>query len=199
MPSASGAFEFGPNVQLDRPAYVDPTARIFGLVSAGQGCSFWPYSVIRAEGAAVRIGRGCNIQDGAVIHVGGGRGTTIGDYCSIAHRAVVHGAEVGDDSLIGIGAVVMDGAKVGPRCVIGAMALVPPGMEVPDGSVVTGVPGKITATRDNFAATRRNALVYHRNALAYAQGRHDAWRGDDFVAWRTDMAKRLAAGEEVGI
>jgi carbonic anhydrase/acetyltransferase-like protein (isoleucine patch superfamily) len=186
-------------VKLDRPAYVDPTARIFGRVSAGEGSSFWPYSVIRAEGAGVRIGRCCNIQDGAVIHVGGGRATTIGDYCSIAHRAVVHGAEVGDDCLVGIGAAVMDGAKLGRRCVVGAMALVPPGMEVPEGSVVMGVPGKIVSTRDNFAATRRNALIYYRNALAYADGRHDAWRGDEFAAWRNDLAKRLSAGEEVGI
>jgi carbonic anhydrase/acetyltransferase-like protein (isoleucine patch superfamily) len=191
-------FAFGPDVRLERPAYVDPTARIFGLVSAGEGSSFWPYSVIRAEGAAVQIGRYCNVQDGAVIHVGGGRGTVIGDYCSIAHRAVVHGAEVGDDCLIGIGAVVMDGARVGRRCVIGAMALVPPGTEVPDDSVVMGVPGKVVATRNNFAATRRNALVYHRNALAYANGRHDAWRGTEFAQWREDINRRLAAGETVG-
>ncbi len=190
-------FTPGPHVHLDRPAFIDPTARIFGRVSAGEGSSFWPYCVIRAEGAAVRIGRCVNIQDGAVIHVGGGKGTVIGDYCSIAHRAVVHGAEIGDDCLIGIGAVVMDGAKVGRRCVIGAMALVPPGAEIPEGSVVMGVPGKVVASRDNFATTRRNALLYHRNALAYAAGRHDAWSGDDYTAWRTDVAARLAAGEEV--
>src|SRR5277367_1669722 len=173
------SFEFGPEVKLDRPAFVDPTARIFGRVSTGEGSSFWPYCVIRAEGAAVRIGRWCNIQDTAVIHVGGGKGTVIGDYC-----------------LIGIGAVVMDGAKVGRRCVIGAMALVPPGTEIPEGSVVMGVPGKVVATRDNFAQTRRNALVYYRNALAYAQGKHDGWRGDEFSKWREDINKRLAAGEE---
>lgn len=193
------SFILGHDVQLDRPAYVDPTARIYGRVSAGAGSSFWPYSVIRAEGGAVRIGRCCNIQDGAVIHVGGGRGTMIGDYCSIAHRAVVHGAEVGDDSLIGIGAVVMDGAKVGRRCVVGAMALVPPGAQIPEGSVVMGVPGKVVATRDNLSRTRRNALIYHRNALAYAEGRHDAWRGEEFARWREDILARLTAGEEVGL
>lgn len=190
-------FTLGPDVALDRPTFRDPTARIFGRVIAGEGCSFWPYSVIRAEGAAVRIGRFSNIQDGAVIHVGGGKGTVIGDYCSIAHRAVVHGAEIGDDCLIGIGSVVMDGAKVGRRCVIGAMALVPPGAEIPDNSVVMGVPGKVVATRDNLLATRRNALVYHRNALAYGQGRHDEWRSDAFRAWREDVNRRLAAGEVV--
>lgn len=193
------SFVLGPEVALDRPAFVDPTARIFGRVSAGEGSSFWPYCVIRAEGAAVRIGRACNIQDTAVIHVGGGRGTVIGDFCSIAHRAVVHGAEIADDCLIGIGAVVMDGAKIGRRCVIGAMALVPPGTEIPECSVVMGVPGKVVATRDNFVATRRNALVYHRNALAYAEGRHDAWRADGFAEWRADVFRRLSEGEAVGI
>jgi carbonic anhydrase/acetyltransferase-like protein (isoleucine patch superfamily) len=193
------SFSFGPEVALDRPAYVDPTARLFGKVSAGEGTSFWPYCVIRAEGAAVRIGRWCNIQDTVVIHVGGSNGTVIGDYVSIGHRAVVHGAEIGDDCLIGIGSVVMDRAKIGRRCVIGAMALVPAGMEVPEGSVVMGVPGKIVATRDNFAQTRRNALVYHRNAIAYAEGRHDGWSGAAFAAWREDVNQRLAAGEEVGV
>jgi carbonic anhydrase/acetyltransferase-like protein (isoleucine patch superfamily) len=192
-------FILGPEVKLDRPAYVDPTARIYGRANAGEGSSFWPYCVIRAEGAEVQIGRVCNVQDGAVIHVGSGRGTRIGDYCSIAHRAVVHGAEVGDDCLIGIGAVVMDGAKIGRRSIVGAMALVPPGTEIPEGSVVLGVPGKVLAGRDNFAQNRRNALIYHRNALAYADGRHDAWRGDDFAAWREDVARRLAVGEEVGV
>ena len=100
-------------------------------------------------------------------------------------------------ALIGIGSVVMDGAKLGKRCVIGAMALVPPGAEIPDDSVVMGVPGKVVATRNNFVATRRNALVYYRNALAYAEGRHDEWRQDGFRAWREEMNKRLAAGEIV--
>jgi len=193
------SFILGPDVHLDRPAYVDPTARLYGRVSAGEASSFWPYSVIRAEGATVRIGRCCNIQDGVVVHVGGGRGTTIGDYCSIAHRAVVHGAEIGDDYLIGIGAVVMDGAKIGRRSIVGAMALVPPDTEIPEGSVVMGVPGKVVTSRDNFVATRRNALIYHRNALAYAAGRHDAWRGEDFARWREDVIGRLTMGEEVGV
>lgn len=192
-------FILGPEVRLDRPAYLDPTARIYGRVVAGEGSSFWPYCVIRAEAAEIQIGRACNIQDGAVIHVGSGRGTRIGDYCSIAHRAVVHGAEVGDDCLIGIGAVVMDGAKIGRRSIVGAMALVPPGTEVPEGSVVLGVPGKVLAGRDNFAQVRRNALIYHRNAIAYAAGRHDAWRGEVFAKWREEVARRLAAGEEVGV
>jgi len=197
MQTFSQTFSPGADVQLDRPAYLDPTARIFGRVRAGIGCGFWPYSVIRAEAAEVRLGAYCNVQDGVVIHVGGGRGTTIGDFVSIAHRAVVHGAEIGDDCLIGIGAIVMDGARIGRRCIVGAGCLVPPGMTVAENSVVTGLPGKITATRDNFAAARRNALIYHFNARHYAIGRHDAWRGEDYAAFSADIRARLAAGEDV--
>ena len=91
------------------------------------------------------------------------------------------------------------GAKVGRLCVVGAMALVPPGTEIPEGSVVMGVPGKVVTTRDNRLATRRNALIYHRNALAYAEGRHDAWRGEAFARWRDDIVARLTAGEDVGL
>ena len=108
------------------------------------------------------------------------------------------GRRVGDDCLIGIGAVVMDGAKLGRRCVVGAMALVPPGMEVPEGSVVIGVPGKVTASRDNFMATRRNALIYHRNALAYAEGRHDALARRRFCAVAGRCAAAAAGGRGGG-
>jgi len=187
----------GPDVQLLSPAFVDPTARQFGRVRAGVGCGFWPYSVIRAEAAEVRIGDYCNIQDGVIIHVGGGKGTAIGDFVSIAHRAVVHGATIGNNCLIGIGAVVMDGARIGDNCIVGAACLVPPGAEIADNSVVTGVPGKVTASRNNFAQARRNALIYHFNALCYAQGRHDGWRTEAFRRYSDDIRARLAAGEDV--
>ena len=178
-------------------AYIHPLAVLIGEIHIGPSSTVWPGAIIRADNGPIIIGARTSIQDGAVIHIGGPRGTVIGDYCTIAHRAVVHGAEIGDDCLIGIGAVVMDGAKLGRRCVVGAMALVPPGTEVAEGSVIMGVPGKVVATRDNFAATRRNALVYHRNALAYAQGRHDAWRAEGFAQWREEINRRLAAGEVV--
>jgi carbonic anhydrase/acetyltransferase-like protein (isoleucine patch superfamily) len=93
----------------------------------------------------------------------------------------------------------MDGAKIGRRSIVGAMALVPPGTDVPEASLVIGVPGKVLAGRDNFAQVRRNALIYHWNAMAYADGRHDAWRGEAFAKWREDVARRLGAGEEVGV
>lgn len=191
------SFVLGPDVLLDRPAFIDPTARLFGRVRAGVGCSFWTYAVVRAEGPEVRLGAYCNVQDHAMLHIGGGGPTIIGDFCTIAHRAVVHGATIGDDCLIGIGATVMDGAKVGRRSVIAGHCIVTAGMEIPEGSVVAGVPAKVVARRDNYAQTRRNALIYHRNALHYAQGRHDAWCGDEFIAWSAEIKRRLADGEDV--
>ena len=191
------SFTFGPDVLLDQPAYICPTARLFGRVRAGVGTSFWTYAVVRAEGPEVRLGAYCNVQDHAMLHIGGGKPTTIGDFVTIAHRAVVHGATIGDDCLIGIGATVMDGAVVGRRSVIAGHCIVTAGMEILEGSVVAGVPAKIVARRDNYTQTRRNALIYHRNALFYAQGRHDAWHGEDFAQWSAEISRRLAAGEDV--
>jgi carbonic anhydrase/acetyltransferase-like protein (isoleucine patch superfamily) len=194
-----GAPPFAGSVRLDRPAYVDPTVRIFGDVTAGEGSSFWPYTVIRAEMHGVRIGRFCNIQDHAMIHVGNAGPTVIGDYCSITHRVVVHGAEIGDNTLVGIGAVLMDGVKVGRNCVIAGGAFLTEGTVIPDNSIVMGLPGKVVATRDNFRQCHRNALIYYENAVAYAQGRHDVWSDEAAMAKveaqvKTAMANQGANG-----
>jgi carbonic anhydrase/acetyltransferase-like protein (isoleucine patch superfamily) len=186
---------FGPSVRLDRPAYLDPTVRLFGDVTAGEGCSFWPYAVIRAEMHGVRLGRFCNVQDHAMIHVGADGPTVIGDYCSITHRVVVHGARIGDNTLVGIGAVLMDGVTVGKNCIVAGGAFLPEGMVVPDNSIVMGMPGKVVGSRDNFAKCRRNALIYYENALGYAEGRHDVW-SDPAVMERVMAEVEGAAKEE---
>tara|TARA_R110002096_G_scaffold105704_8_gene232490 strand:+ start:296 stop:874 length:579 start_codon:yes stop_codon:yes gene_type:complete len=184
---------FAASVRLDRPAFVDLTVRMFGDVVAGEGTSFWPYSVVRSEMNGVRIGKFCNIQDHAMIHVGAAGPTVVGDYCSITHRVVLHGAEIGDNTLVGIGAVLMDGVKVGANCVIAGGAFLKEGTVIPDNSVVMGLPGKVVATRDNFRQTRRNALIYYENALAYAEGRHDVW--SDAAVMERVMAQVEAAVE----
>ena len=102
---------YGPDISIENPAYLDPTARLYGKISLGEECSLWPYAVIRAEAHEVRLGRYVNMQDHAMIHIGFGMGTTIGDYCSITHKATVHGATIGENTLIGINATVMDGAQ----------------------------------------------------------------------------------------
>lgn len=184
---------FGPDVSIDTPAYVDPTARVYGKVATGAGCSLWPYAVIRAEALEVRIGRYVNMQDHTLIHIGAGSGTIIGDYCSITHNATVHGGVIGENTLIGINATVMDGAMIGDNCIIGAHCLVPEGMRIPDNSVVVGVPGKVIRTRNNFVANRRNAMIYHWNALAYARGDHRGWEGEAYEAWHERMVAEIQA------
>ncbi len=176
-----GAPPFAATVRLENPAYIDPTVRIFGDVVAGEGTSFWPYSVVRSEMNGVRIGKFCNIQDHAMIHVGANGPTVIGDYCSITHRVVLHGAEIGDNTLVGIGAVLMDGVKVGKNCVIAGGAFLKEGSVIPDNSVVMGLPGKVVASRDNFRQCHRNALIYYENALGYAEGRYDVWSDADVM------------------
>ncbi len=183
----------GPDVAIDRPAYIDPTARIFGKVSVSEGASLWPYTVVRAEMHDIRIGRFSNIQDHVVMHVGGGGPTIIGDYCSITHHAVLHSAIVGDNSLIGINATLMDGVVIGENCIVAGAAFLKEGTEIPDNSIVMGTPGRVVRTKNNFMQTRRNALIYHRNAEAYARGEHRAWTGSEFEAWQAGMIEKLEA------
>lgn len=184
---------FGPDVSIDRPAYIDPTARLFGKITVAEGASLWPYVVARAEMHAVHIGRFSNIQDHAVLHVGGGGPTIIGDYCSITHHAVLHSATIGDNSLIGINVTLMDGVVIGENCIVAGGAFLKEGTVIPDNSIVMGMPGRVARTKNNFLQTRRNALIYHRNALAYARGDHRAWTGPDFVAWQEEILVALNA------
>lgn len=123
--------------------YLADTARVIGEVFLGEGASVWYSAAIRGDVAPVTIGAMTNIQDGAVVHCDSGKPNTIGSHVTIGHGALVHGVSVGDGSLIGMGARVLGGTRIGARCLIAAGALVPPGLEVPDESVVIGVPGRI--------------------------------------------------------
>jgi carbonic anhydrase/acetyltransferase-like protein (isoleucine patch superfamily) len=180
-------------VDLTRCAYVDPTARVFGQVTAAEGVSLWPYAVIRAEHTHVAIGAFTNIQDHAMVHIGYRLPVTIGAWCSITHRCVVHGCTIGDNVLVGIGATIMDGAVIGDNSIIAGHAFVREGTIIPPNSVVMGTPGKVVATRDNFVANRINAALYHRNALAYARGDHRAWEGPEFAAAMAEWQVRFSA------
>ena len=125
-----------------------------------------------------------------MVHISAGNGTVIGDYCSIAHQATVHGATIGDNTLIGINATVMDRCVVGRNCIVAGHTFLTEGTQIPDNSIVMGVPGKVVKTRDNFERTRRNALVYLWNARAYAKGDHRAWADPAFKEFLTqEMAK----------
>jgi carbonic anhydrase/acetyltransferase-like protein (isoleucine patch superfamily) len=178
-------------------AYIDPTARVFGDVAIGYGSSLWPYAVIRAEGFAVRIGRSTNLQDHVMVHVGYNAPTIVGDYCSITHRAVLHGCTIGDNCLIGIGATIMEGAVIGESSIVAGHSYVADNTVIPPNSIVMGTPAKVVRTRNSFVANRVNAMLYHRNAVAYAKGDHRAWDGPEYEAearrWREDAEREFAA------
>ena len=184
---------FGPLVVLDGPAWIDPTVTIYGKVRVGRGASIWPRAVLRAESQEIVIGAYSNVQDMAMIHVGARTASEIGAHCSIAHRATVHGAKVGDNCLVGIGATLMDGVVLGENSIVAGHAILAEGLVVPPNSVVAGVPGKVIARRNNWVRTRFNAFLYHWNGQAYARGEHRAWDGDEAEARMAAEWARLEA------
>ncbi|MGE3182213.1 MAG: gamma carbonic anhydrase family protein [Phycisphaerae bacterium] len=137
---------------IGRGVYIAPTAYVGGEVALGDECTILHHVVIRGDVSAIRIGARVNVQDGTVVHTKTGVPLDIHDDVGIGHRAVVHCRRVQSNTLIGIGAIVLDDAEIGEGCIIGAGALVPPGMMVPDNKVVLGVPGRVV--RDVTEADR---------------------------------------------
>lgn len=160
----------GPHVTLNSPAYIHETALLYGKVTVKKGASIWPYVVTRAEIHEIIIGERTNIQDHVMIHVGLGTPTIIGADCSITHRVVLHGCEIADRVLIGIGATVMDGAKIGSNSIIAGHSIVTEGSEFPENSIIAGSPARLIRTCDNGEANLLNARFYYQNALNYAKG-----------------------------
>ncbi len=173
--------------------WIAPGAQIYGRVTIGAHASLWPNAVIRAEAQSVRIGRMTNVQDFAMVHVGYDAPTVIGDFCSITHRATIHGATIGDHSLIGIGATIMDGAVIGAGSIVGGGALVPEGKVFPPNSIIVGIPAKVVANRDSARANRMNAWQYQRNASFYRRGSHRAWDGPEYLAWAEAKRREIEA------
>lgn len=186
--------DFGPGVVLDNPAFIHETALVYGKVHIGEGSSLWPYVVIRSEMHEVRIGKRTNIQDFVMIHVGNTTPTIIGDNCSITHHCTIHGAEIGDNCLIGINATLMDGAKVGANSIVAGHSIVTEGTVIPENSIVAGAPAKVIRARDNRVANIMNAAFYYENAKAYARGDHRVTEKEEFKQVIAAELARLTAG-----
>jgi carbonic anhydrase/acetyltransferase-like protein (isoleucine patch superfamily) len=131
------------SIQCTDGVYLADTARLLGEVTVAEAVNLWYGAVVRGDVAPITLGPQTNVQDNAVIHCDSGVANEIGARVTIGHGAVVHGRSVGDDTLIGMHATVLGGSVVGNHCLIAAGALVPPNLEVPDGMLVRGVPGKI--------------------------------------------------------
>jgi len=177
--------------------WIAPSAQLFGKISIDKDSSVWHNAVARCECHEIRIGRVTSIQDFVMVHVGYDDPTIIGDFCTIAHHATIHGCTIGDACLVGIGAVIMEGAVIGNGSIVAGGAVVPEGRIFPPYSVIAGVPARVMVERDNTRVNRMNAWVYHRNAQASREGNHRAWEGPEFEAWRA--AKQAEIDEDLDL
>jgi carbonic anhydrase/acetyltransferase-like protein (isoleucine patch superfamily) len=143
-------------------AYLHPAAIVLGDVTLGAHVSVWPTAVIRGDTAPIVVGEDSNVQDGAVLHVDHGVPCTIGKRVAIGHRAIVHGATIHDDCLIGMGAILLNRVVVGSGSIVGAGAVCTEGMEIPPNSLVIGVPAKVRreTTDDERARIARTVQSY---------------------------------------
>lgn len=149
-------------IQTGKDVWIADTAKAFGQVTLGDFCSVWFGAVLRGDGDSITVGHRSNIQENAVVHVDPGFPVQIGEDCIIGHGAIVHGATLGNNVLVGMHATVLNGAKVGDFCIIGAHALVTEGMVVPDFSIVMGSPAKVVKQMSevHIEKVKRNAEAY---------------------------------------
>jgi carbonic anhydrase/acetyltransferase-like protein (isoleucine patch superfamily) len=152
-------------------SWIAPTATLIGRVRLEEGASVWFNAVLRGDNELILIGKDSNVQDGAVMHTDMGYPLTLGTGVTIGHNAMLHGCTVGDYSLIGINAVILNGAKIGKHCIIGANSLIGEGKVIPDGSLVMGLPGKVVRdlTDEQKALLQASAAHYVKNAQRYAR------------------------------
>jgi carbonic anhydrase/acetyltransferase-like protein (isoleucine patch superfamily) len=161
----------GKEPTIDGEAFVAPTASVIGDVTLQTGASLWYGAVARGDVERISVGAQSNIQDNCTLHADPGFPVTIGERVSVGHNAVVHGATVEDDCLIGMGATVLNGAVIGAGSLVAAQALVPQGMRVPPGSLVAGVPAKVRRelTEEERQGVTLNGTLYADLAQAHSE------------------------------
>lgn len=154
---------------LDKGVWIAPGAAVKGNVILGENVNIWYNAVIRAEINRITIGKNSNVQDNATIHVERHADVNIGENVTIGHGAIVHGCTVGDNTLIGMGAIILNRAVIGKNCIIGAGALVTEDKVIPDNSVVIGSPGKVVrmVCEEEIRHNTENAMHYVEAADAY--------------------------------
>jgi carbonic anhydrase/acetyltransferase-like protein (isoleucine patch superfamily) len=151
--------------------WVAPDAQIIGDVRIGEDVCIWFGAVLRGDNDPIVIGARSNIQDGTMVHTDPGMGVSIGEGCTIGHHAIIHGCTIGPNSLIGMGATVLNGAHIGQNCLVGANALITEGKIFPDNSLIVGSPARVVRTLDDLAIAglRLSAENYVRNWRRYAR------------------------------
>jgi carbonic anhydrase/acetyltransferase-like protein (isoleucine patch superfamily) len=151
---------------LGQGVYIAEGAVVVGDVTLGDHTSVWYNAVVRGDINRIVVGHHTNIQDNAVLHLEHDLPCIVGNYVTIGHMAIVHACAVGDETLIGMGATILDGAKIGNQCLIGAKSLVTKGKQIPDGSLVLGAPAEVARplTSEERAALKLSAERYAENA-----------------------------------
>ena len=158
--------------QVAASAWVADSAQVMGNVVLGEDASVWFGTVVRGDTESITIGAGSNIQDASVLHADFGKPLVVGERVTVGHQVMLHGCTIGDESLIGIGAVVLNGAKIGKNCLVGAGALVTEGKEFPDGSMILGSPAKAVRqlSPEQIEGLRQSARHYVLNAQRFRKG-----------------------------
>jgi carbonic anhydrase/acetyltransferase-like protein (isoleucine patch superfamily) len=158
--------------QLGDGAWVADSAQVIGNVDLGANASVWFGVVIRGDNETIRIGRNTNVQDLSVLHSDAGVPLTLGDNVSVGHQVMLHGCTIGDGSLIGIQAVVLNNAKIGRNCIVGAGSVVTEGKEFPDNSLIFGSPAKLVRTLDDKGLEMLMYIAEHyvENGERYRRG-----------------------------
>ncbi|MFH8772725.1 gamma carbonic anhydrase family protein [Streptomyces sp. NPDC085866] len=164
----------GKEPRLDADVFVAPTASVIGDVTLHTGASVWYGAVLRGDVERITVGAQANVQDNVTLHADPGFPVSVGERVSIGHNAVVHGATVEDDCLVGMGATVLNGAVIGAGSLVAAQALVPQGMVVPPGSLVAGVPAKVrrALSEEERQGVTLNGTMYAELAKAH-RGVHE--------------------------
>lgn len=151
--------------------FIAPGACIIGSVRLHANASIWFNAVLRGDNDWIEVGANSNVQDGAVLHTDAGMPLTVGEGVTIGHRAMLHGCEIGDNTLIGIGSTVLNGARVGANCLVGAHALITEGKSFPDGVLILGAPARVVRrlNREEIDDLRRSARIYVENGRRYSE------------------------------
>ena len=165
-------YDFEKNIpEVHSEAWVAANATIIGKVKLEKNSSIWFNATLRGDIENIYVGEGSNIQDGSVLHTDPGYPLKIGKNVTVGHLVMLHGCTIGDNSLIGIGAVILNNAKIGNNCVIGAKSLITENKEIPDNSLVVGSPGRVIRklTEDEIKAVKENAIRYQENWKKYSK------------------------------
>ena len=166
-------YQLGDDVPLiDASAWVADSAQVIGKVALAAGASVWFGAILRGDTDWLRIGRGTNVQDGSILHTDAGIELVLGENVTVGHQAMLHGCTVGDGSLIGIQAVLLNGARIGRHCLVGAGSLVTEGKAFPDGSLIMGSPARVVRqlTPEQIELMAAGASHYAENARRFAAG-----------------------------